>query len=353
MTVSPNQTQDGSRQAPSLSANRGASDTPNQASELPPTLFQLPNLYQSQKPATSAGQSASSHTGDTSQAVAHANAADSAPTNPPMASQAKPIDSANTETHCNLATDIEDTDIEDTGTEDTDTKDAVASPNLEVASDAPAGRAWMETASSHGLVLVLLIAVVVAAMIVGRRSRNRANQASSTEVDPSNFVPPSELITFGESSEIEPADTAQTDFELTPDTLATLSNPTPEASIASNTMSTASPGNSDSDANLPAPNVSSGTDASVVSTANANVNPNTVNDHDTLTQTKNQYPTASEVIARQGSLESSQAQVVVPEDVSASLGVSTPSVEPSKDAPYLASPTPAGISDWTQYLPVK
>ncbi|MGI9473984.1 MAG: hypothetical protein ACR2NZ_20765 [Rubripirellula sp.] len=62
-------------------------------------------------------------------------------------------------------------------------------------SDTPAGRSWMDSIGSHGIVVVLLLVVVAAALITGRRS---ANSPSNSSVADST-----EWLNFDEGSEVE------------------------------------------------------------------------------------------------------------------------------------------------------
>ncbi len=161
MTVSPRRAQDGQQQ--SSAANRSSQPSDRGPSELPPTLFKLRNLNpESFQPSEFAQPEA---TVEAKPAEAAALASPEAPEpaappagfadHPPIGEQPQPPDSSQDSTH-----------------EAPTAAPRSPFPTAPVEQSLPAGRTWMERVGSHALVLSMLLIVVAAAVLTGRRTQD-------------------------------------------------------------------------------------------------------------------------------------------------------------------------------------
>jgi hypothetical protein len=143
MTVSPQWPQDGDRQ-PKAAGNGAELDSTSAAPALPPTLFKLPNLKRNHE-----SQDPNQHPPSPNSPLAET------PTS--SGSEYPSVDAAGRETTENPNT--------------SETASTQKRPNpAPIRPDEPAGRSWMETFGSHGLVVVLLLVVIGAALLSGRKS---------------------------------------------------------------------------------------------------------------------------------------------------------------------------------------
>ena len=155
MTVSPQWPQDGDRQ-PKAVGNGVESDSTSAAPALPPTLFKLPNLKRN-----------------------HESRAPNQHPQSPNPSLAETPTSSGSE---NPSVDAAEREPANPNT--SETGGAQKRPNpAPIRPDEPAGRSWMETFGSHGLVVVLLLVVIGAALLSGRKSPSPEFE-SLVEYDP-------------------------------------------------------------------------------------------------------------------------------------------------------------------------
>ncbi|TWU42746.1 hypothetical protein [Novipirellula artificiosorum] len=343
MTVSPNPAQDGRRgQLPHPAAP--ATGGPESDASLPPTLFQLQNLYRSSTAPTAQGcgmahepicsqtdnvpQSASTKQPEPAvsldqdrqakvQAPAEPNRHPSAPLIvDPIASIPHASSPHGSSPH---GSNPHGSNPHSSGPiQEASVGERAAAP------DAPSGRGWVESMGSHSLVLVLLFAVVVAALVVGRRSQNRANQANSSEGESFELVPPTDLISFAT------AETTPSEMSDEVPLVATLSAPIPEATAGSTPSATDSP--------LPtsrAANRSGSAMATTVSEMTPDAREAQVSELATTAHFSNRYPTATD-------------EIVAPEVTAQPAAIQSSNPQ---DDDYPATATPDGISNWENYFP--
>ena len=209
MTVSPQWPDEGSR-PPQQPASGRETDDSYRTNALPPTLFQLPNLNVDRT--TAGGSPTPSDTTDEHRSAATpppmgAGVVGQVPFVPgnsetPHSAQSEPcaahIDrlADNPTAAAHPAAPVDDSDdlpptfptppavTHSTQTPATMGRRTDSVRRAPVSSDMPAGRSWMDSIGSHGIVVVLLLVVVAAALITGRNAADNGpdgNLAESTE----------------------------------------------------------------------------------------------------------------------------------------------------------------------------
>lgn len=147
MTVSPEWPQDGKRR-PRAGDNGMGSGDDSRESALPPTLFKLPDLNRDQDNRQPPPAAMSPPEEGNRQPAEERLPDPPAPVDQPPAEQARQQEPA----------------AEEPKAEDSAPPRAPLPP----ATDQPAGRSWMETFGSHGMVVALLLTVVAAALVSSR-----------------------------------------------------------------------------------------------------------------------------------------------------------------------------------------
>jgi hypothetical protein len=157
MTVSPEWPQDGDRRPKADDNGVESGDNSNEPA-LPPTLFKLPDLNREEE-------------GRRPQPAA-LNPQDDPADTPPENDAEEPTDDTNQPTADQPGAD-QPSAKQPSGKQEDPKKEKDAAPPrapLPPATDQPAGRSWMETFGSHGMVVVLLMTVVGAALISNRNT---------------------------------------------------------------------------------------------------------------------------------------------------------------------------------------
>lgn len=212
MTVSPQWPDEGSRASQQPASGRETDDS-HRTNALPPTLFQLPNLdVDRMKPGGSTPVKTDEH--------------GPAATMPPMGSRVVgqvPFVPGNSETPHFVAdadsladkpaaavhsvAPLEDSDdvpptfptppaaIDSVQTPATRGRGAESTRRAPISSGTPAGRSWMDSIGSHGIVVALLLVVVAAALITGRN-------ATDSDAD-GNLAESTEWLDFDEGSDVQ------------------------------------------------------------------------------------------------------------------------------------------------------
>jgi len=155
MTVSPRRPQDNTPTPPSVDDSVAVDDSIS--GSMPPTLFRLPNLSSTPEPAVSPSTAAAEPT------PIQSRAEDQVQVNP----SAMPLPAILADP---------DTRPDDGQSKDESLPGATSYPN-----DTPAGRSWMDVAQQHGVVLVLLLAVVATAIFTGRKPGTEKLDAAIAE----------------------------------------------------------------------------------------------------------------------------------------------------------------------------
>lgn len=255
------------------------------------------------------------------------------------------------------------------------TKPVASTPSRPPIPDAPAGRSWMESLGSHGVVIVLLLVVVAAALLTGKGEEDPSATSLTTQ---------SELLNFDDLAADLPFPTADTDVARA-DVL-------PAESFQGTSQS--DPGVSDSQvattesaaASLPvtatpaAPTTPPSLDQTPESVASqpsveASPTPTVSLDNPLPVKVQTFEPQSGEALASNGVQTNHfmfpnsgiEAKTVSDRDVNAAAtDASLPSLEqlqglqspvgnqsqPNPGTPTrVLTKTPAGIADWSKYLP--
>lgn len=166
---------------------------------LPPTLFQLPNLNAAAQKASSTqpqcelGEPCCTSVGQSENEAPKAGQA--IPTFP-MPRNAAPVTTGTATESPQDAASVPTSSSHESGTETSriqSNQTPLASKSDTPASGNPAGRAWMETVGSHGIVVLLLLVVVAAALITGRNTQDHDTTLSEQ----------TELLDFGAGTDVD------------------------------------------------------------------------------------------------------------------------------------------------------
>ena len=170
MTVSPRWPQDGSR---SSDADDHAAAEAGKLPNMPPTLLELPDL----NPAPMAGKPVSKTANDAGSVEQTAPGNDSAAQQPSDQDQTQPVAPVTPVEISPAAADAaaKEVQINSDVDQSRDSGQSFSGRPLPPV-DMPAGRSWMEATRQHGIVVLLLLAVVATAIYTGR----------NTEVDPTD-----------------------------------------------------------------------------------------------------------------------------------------------------------------------
>ena len=348
MTVAPAWPQDGNRQPKGVDSGVELDDR-SDSPALPPTLFKLPNLNPAPQPPRGMDDPPRSPTppavepatGVSATAVASSTPTATPPASPSAAPESKPK-------------------FSEAAPPEPPKAAAPRTPSSERApllADRPAGRSWVETIGSHGVVVVLLLIVVTAALVTGRGSKNHEIDASLAESD--------ELLDFSDGTEFElplpnhgsdesTGFTASADIESsTTDQDATLSALESEVS-ASSMVTAAGIGATPASNSAAEPSYVATLDAPHSSSAN-------------VSGASEPDSTAQLAVNRYSSRPLNVDAVAASSRLPAESGASTlPTLEDLADDPSstreqgaiqttgparILSKTPAAINDWLRYLP--
>ncbi len=332
MTVSPRWPQDDTPR-PFDAGNGLAADAPA-AGSMPPTLFRLPRLSTPPKSPVPVQEVSNQQVSI------------------PLAEVVPPQFTTPTAPQKQVAPPISDPVVEpiDQTLEADSQGQAPGFPDLYSRSaDAPAGRSWMEVARQHGIVVMLLLVVVATAVFTGRDSNPDDSDASIANV-----------IEFNGMDSDVVADAGKTPYQ-----------PDFQPAIESSAETVAARVSADTVAAVPAVENVSETTAPTASVAtlefpraatNANLTPSD-SGREELGQTAQFSPPldAKTVSDRNGDYSSADSDVVFNppslEVLENSLSENQPATSANSvagqsrpDVPIL-SKTPAGISDWSRYLP--
>ena len=389
MTVSPAWPQDGNRQ-PKAADNGVESDDSIRSPALPPTLFKLPNLNRApeqskgsddppRSPTPPAVETTPPAVETTPPAVETTPPAVETTTSTPAAAVESSSRTAAPENSKAAASETPKASAPETPKAAQETPKAPApetpkaatpqrTPSSERAPlhpDKPAGRSWMETIGSHGVVVVLLLVVVTAALVTGRNSGNHESDSSLAETD--------ELLDFSEGTEFDlPLPNHGSDESTGFASSVEVESSTPvqdptlsalESDVSVNKMiaaagveptvtsNPAADPTVNSVVSLDAPHPSS-TDTSETSGSELNggrieVNRAKVNPFSSMPANVDVLAASSRFPAESGASTLPTLEDLADDPTSASEQYSTIQAAPTR----LLSQTPAGISDWLQYLP--
>ncbi|TWU45518.1 hypothetical protein Q31b_06910 [Novipirellula aureliae] len=303
---------------------------------MPPTLFQLPNLY---RPVAS--EVAQDATDSTQPTLPHQPASRSV-NSEPVCSEAlnsglPAVDESEVESS---RSEIKRIDRKDSATSNPPIGNSLPKPSRKsIPSD------WIRTVRANGTVLTLLFAVILAALFVGHRERQRAQQASNETVETGT--------TDGNKAGFEASVSDAFASSVKP------SSPSPTAAKSSDERKPA-----DSSVEVPPSLQDSGIEAKTVSATSSRLNPYASDRHASVPATES--AAVASLPSATGYAHTQTDQPAGPDftgldsaakTANASLG--EPQVAPAsqmsesavRSSRYPQTPTPQGISDWSPYLP--
>lgn len=209
--------------------------------------------------------------------------------------------------------------------------------------DTPAGRSWMDSIGSHGIVVALLLVVVAAALYTGRVGNDDTNDASLA--DGHDWIEygtedeislPKAALAEGSSKQTDPLSVAAADSKTLNDGASGSAIASDQSQIANNSTTSgvllSEPVGGNPDPESP---------SSLVENQATNSNALFQQPHAST------IPTVSSAAVRRDQLPT-QANLTRQTEQPAAYGISVPA-DPAPT--YQQTSTPSGIADWSKYFP--